>query len=646
MPEHHQRLMALRHVASQISNDEDIDALFRDLVRGAVQQGGWDLGSVMSIDLAHGYGLVITRFETSMLPQHVEDRWELATSPSLIALQTNEPVYIRDALENTQFPGYRREARERGYRTVLVLPMASRDTEGRPMVLTVASRKVRDVGEDDLTFMATVVHLGAIAVERAHRQRAQVMAHERLQRTLEAQRTLLGDVLAGGSFDQLTSSLSDLIGRPVLVIDFLANQWHASASPVPSLMDDAAWIRWLSGAQGRELSANVRDALQRYRQTRLDVPLGRPPGQVTLGAGIEPLTVDDDLVGALLTFGDDALSDLQQLLLESARFALSVQLMRSVVRFRFETRTLTELFFEIVERRWRDEGDLISRARHLGVALDAPLRMMVVDYPDQRTSVASGRAAGHLSLESHSTVELLARQLNVPMHIVTIGGGLVCLAPQDGSADATALARLAKRMSEALARSLGREPIIVMSDLCEGLEPLAREWERCWRMIRVARKFGRSGPLDMPGLGPLPMLMGAADSSDVHGFVEGTIGKLVEHDRQSGSPYLETLTEYVRSGCRSQPCADAMGLHVTTLRYRLARIQELFGIDVETPERRFAVELAIQLHALTKRAAPVTPGAAPSPEGAKSKAMPATSSPHGGGRVASASMKTLPRNRE
>lgn len=278
MPEHHQRLMALRHVASQISNDEDIEALFRDLVRCAVQQGGWDLGSVMSIDLAHGYGLVITRYETSMLPQHVEDRWELATSPSLIALQTNEPVYIRDALESTQFPGYRREAHERGYRTVLVLPMASRDTQGHPMVLTVASRKVRDVGDDDLTFMSTVVHLGAIAVERAHRQRAQVMAHERLQRTLEAQRTLLGDVLAGGSLEQLTSSLGELLGRPVLVIDFLVNQWHASASPVPSQMDDAAWARWLSGAQGRELGGTVRDALQRYRQSRLDVPLGRHVG--------------------------------------------------------------------------------------------------------------------------------------------------------------------------------------------------------------------------------------------------------------------------------------------------------------------------------------------------------------------------------
>ncbi|MGV8744184.1 helix-turn-helix domain-containing protein, partial [Pseudomonas aeruginosa] len=89
------------------------------------------VGSVMCIDLAHGYGLVLARYETSMLPQKVEDRWELATSPSLIALQKGEPVYIRDALETSQFPGYRRDAQARNYRTVLTLPMSSCDAEGR-----------------------------------------------------------------------------------------------------------------------------------------------------------------------------------------------------------------------------------------------------------------------------------------------------------------------------------------------------------------------------------------------------------------------------------------------------------------------------------------------------------------------------------
>ena len=79
-------------------------------------------------------------------------------------------------------------------------------------------------------------------------------------------------------------------------------------------------------------------------------------------------------------------------------------------------------------------------------------------------------------------------------------------------------------------------------------------------------------------------------------FLQESVGAIAEHDRENGTPYLETLSTYLQEGCRSQACADTMGLHVTTLRYRLSRIQELFGVDVETPEKRFAVELAIRLH--------------------------------------------------
>ena len=83
---------------------------------------------------------------------------------------------------------------------------------------------------------------------------------------------------------------------------------------------------------------------------------------------------------------------------------------------------------------------------------------------------------------------------------------------------------------------------------------------------------------------------------DVRSFVRESIGAIAEHDRENGTPYLETLSAYLEEGCRSQACADRLGLHVTTLRYRLSRIQELFGIDVETAERRFSVELALRLY--------------------------------------------------
>jgi DNA-binding PucR family transcriptional regulator len=586
-----QKLLAIRHVASQISVEANVEALLPELIRAACEAGGWDRGTVMSIDLEHGYAQVVTRHEKSMLPQQLEDRWQLATSPSLVALKQGDPVYIRDALEATQFPGYRREAQEHGYRTVLVFPMSSVDVQGRPMVLTVASRTVREVSDDDMTFMAAVVHLGAIAVERAHRHRSQVDANERLQSALEAQRTLLRRVLAGGSLESLTSDLGDLLGCPVMVVDFLSNSVVSSRSAAPMEFDDDGWTRMLAGARGREIASKVREAVQVYRKTSVALPVARD-----LPAAIEPLTVDNELVGALLTFGDDKASDLQLLMLESARFALSVHLMRSVIQFRFETRSLSELFFEIVERRWKSEEDVLARGGRMELSLASPLTMLVIDFPP------GSEQSSHLAIECQGVADLVASQLRVQMHVVTVGSGLVCLVPREGPDDAISLPRLAQRLSEALSRPLGREPIVVVGEICEGLESLATDWERCWRMIRIARDFGRSGPLDMPALGPLPMLVGAADSADVRNFVDGTIGKLIEHDAQHPqSMYLETLAAYVRSGCRSQPCADSMGVHVTTLRYRLSRIQDLFGIDVEAPERRFAVELAIHLDTLTRR---------------------------------------------
>lgn len=594
MSDQSSRIVSLRDVASQINSDGDLDALLKDLIKAACRHGSWDLGSVMAVDLAHGWSLVMARYETSLLPRSLSDRWELATSPALVALQRSAPVYIRDARQSEEFPGYRRDANERDYCTVLIFPMASVDGEGRPMVLTVASRKVTDVSADDLAFMATIVHLGAIAVDRAHRHRAELAAAEQMRRALGAQSSLLQEVLAGGSMDTLTAMLGDLLNAPVLVLDFFASSLAGFRSPLPE-HDDAAWRQMLDGAPGRQLLGDVREAIAYRRSGTITLRVGE---KIALDAQIEPLMVDDEAVGALLTFDEPDEGDLRKLLIESAKFALSVQLMRSVIRFRFETRTFTELFFEIVERRWRDEQDVLSRARRLGLSLAAPTRLIVIDFPDHTDATTD------FSAEAQHSVALLAGQQHLAVHTVAIGGGLVCLVPQESGTSLDLIVRFVQRISETLGSSFGKEPVVVLGDTCEGLEAYAKGWERCWRMIRVARTFGRRGVIAVPDLGPLPMLIGAADSADVRKFVDGAIGRVVTHDRSNDTAYLETLAAYVRSGCRSQACADAMGLHVTTLRYRLSRIADLFGIEVETPERRFAIELALQLHSLIEKSVP------------------------------------------
>lgn len=583
-------MLSLRDIASQINSGSDLQTALQQLIAAACRHANWALGSIMAIDAAHGYAYVVVRHDPTLIERQLPDKWELATSPSLIALQRNEPVYIRDARESVEFPGYRKEAFERDYRTVLVMPMNCRDAEGRPMVLSVIAREVAEVSEDDLAFLGTIIHLGAIAVEREHRLEAEKRSAQRLERALKAHTSLLEHVLSDGSVAPLSAMVGRMLPNPTVVVDLTANQVVASRPP-NALYDEATWQEAASTVLSRPLMKAAREAVERGTTDAVNLYLDDGRQRSTITARVEALMVDNQLVGALIIFPTNrAFSDLDLLMLDSAKFALSVQMMRSFIRFRFETRTQTELFFEIVEARWRNASDVAQRAQRLGLSFSAPQQMIVVDFPDKT------KAFGGASVDVEHTLSRVMQQASVQASLIAVEGGVVCLVPHDTGKRQERTTKLARRIAEELGRYFDEAPIVVASNRCAALSDYPPAWERCARMIRIGRSFGLTGAVSAQDFGPLPMLVAACEAGDVRGFVHESVGAIADHDRDNGTPYLETLSIYLQEGCRSQACADAMGLHVTTLRYRLARIQELFGVDVETPEKRFAVELAIRLH--------------------------------------------------
>ncbi|ANM14567.1 helix-turn-helix/GAF domain-containing protein (plasmid) [Rhizobium sp. N541] len=582
--------MSLRDVASQINSGGDLQAVLQQLIAAACRHADWALGSIMSIDAAHGYAYVIVRYDPTLIERQLPDKWELATSPSLIALQRNEPVYIPDARESAEFPGYRAEAFDRDYRTVLVLPMNCKDAEGRPMVLSVIARQITEVSEDDLAFLGTIIHLGAIAVEREHRLEAEKRSAQRLERALKAHTSLLEHVLSDGSVAPLSAMVGMMLPNPTVVIDFTANQVIAGRPP-NALYDETSWPEAASTTLARPLMKAARDAIEHGTTNAANLFLDDGIQRFKISARIEALMVDNQLVGALIIFPTSReFSDLDLLMLDSAKFALSVQMMRSFIRFRFETRTQSELFFEIVEARWGDAGDVAQRAQRLGLSFAVPQQMIVVDFPDKT------KAFGGASVDVEHTLTRIMQQASVQANLIAIDGGVVCLMPYDTSKRQERTAKLTRRIAEELGRYFGEAPVVVSGNRCDTLPDYPAAWERCGRMIRIGRSFGLTGAISAQDFGPLPMLVAASEAGDVRSFVQESVGAIAEHDRENGTPYMETLSTYLQEGCRSQACADTMGLHVTTLRYRLSRIQELFGVDVETPEKRFAVELAIRLH--------------------------------------------------
>jgi DNA-binding PucR family transcriptional regulator len=584
---------SLRDVASLINSSGDLHTILNHLVYAACHHAHWNMGGVMSIDQQDGYATVVTRYDPNLLENALEDRWLLSTSPSLQALTRNQPVIIRDAQQSDEFPGYKREAIMRGYRTVVVMPMNCRDEKGRAMVLTLQSLNVVDVTESELAFIETIVHLGAIAIDKAKRIRADRAFTDRLENTLSAHSSLMQQVLSDGSLPSVTHMIGRLLQNPIIAVDQTANQLVADRVPQQVRMTPEEWQAALAGPLGRTVLQAVRSLIDTAPGEVSELRLELDGQFLALPALIERLVVDGDVVGALILFPrDSGFSDLDNLLLDSAKFALSVQMMRSHIRFRSEQQDLSDLLAEIIERRWRDAADIATRARRLGIDVGSPARLIAVDFAQDGTPLTQATF-----LELHRSLTRIASQVDPDITATSYQNFIVFIAPVTTARAEERIRILQRRIIEEARWVLEATPIVVLSKPFSGAEHYPAAWEECNRMIRLASRLGRRGAFTSRDFGPFSVLLSAADAQEIRAFIDNTIGPIIAYDRENGTAYIETLTRFLDHGCRNQACADAMGLHVTTLRYRLGRLHELFGVEMDTPDRRFTLELAIRLYA-------------------------------------------------
>ncbi|MFD2414955.1 PucR family transcriptional regulator [Amycolatopsis pigmentata] len=72
------------------------------------------------------------------------------------------------------------------------------------------------------------------------------------------------------------------------------------------------------------------------------------------------------------------------------------------------------------------------------------------------------------------------------------------------------------------------------------------------------------------------------------------IERIYEHDREHGTSYAETALTYLAHGDVSSAAA-ALTLHHNSLRYRLARVQELFHLDLADPDIRLTAWLQLRI---------------------------------------------------
>ena len=90
------------------------------------------------------------------------------------------------------------------------------------------------------------------------------------------------------------------------------------------------------------------------------------------------------------------------------------------------------------------------------------------------------------------------------------------------------------------------------------------------------------------------LLLGTVPDDVRRAFATRVIGPVIGYDAEHGSDLLPTLEAFLRTDGSWLRCAELLHLHVNTVRYRISRVEEVTGRDLNRLEDRVDMLLALR----------------------------------------------------
>ncbi|MFD1147850.1 helix-turn-helix domain-containing protein [Saccharothrix hoggarensis] len=434
--------------------------------------------------------------------------------------------------------------------------------------LYVADRGVRHFSPDEVSLLTSLAALVAVAVEQAQRVDRATAAATHLQQRLDqatdeaaalddvqrVQSTLTALVLRGADLATLTGAAAEALQGALLVLD-PAERVIAATCPtqLPAGLD-------------------VRTGL-------LDAHTDGVPRRLAEDTWIAPITVDDRAHGGLVLRRRAPLDDAGVRLLRAVAQNVALVRMLESSAVTAEGHVREELLDDLLIPTQRSPRRLTERARRLSLDLSQP-HVVVVARPE---GGSPGRALVWASSYAYRAGGLAKSQ----------EGCVVLLLPgEDAGAVGTAV-------SAELSPLIG-QPVSVgaagpTTDLAD-IPRVHREAVRCLDVLTLLDTPGRvASPRELGFLGVL-----LSDDHDVDGFVDSTLGPVVNYDREHYTELTRTLEAYVESGGSPTYAAETLYVHPNTVSRRLTRIAALLGADWQTPSRSMEIQLALKLRRTRK----------------------------------------------
>lgn len=406
------------------------------------------------------------------------------------------------------------------------------------------------------------------------------------RRSQETYRQLTELAIEGRGLAAIVERLAVLTGKPAVMQDETGQLRLFSAprdstlrrAEVAALLEehDAQLAAWLSGAP---ISASDPPVAQ--------FPLAAP----ALGRLVAPVVGRAGVAGFLSLLGDPRrFGEVERMAVGRGAAACAIELARRQAAIDAQDQLQIGVVDELLMGSATELEAVRERALRLGYDLTQPHMALVLRLPARRQATPA-----EIDLARAVERELARLRLRAPLR--PRGESISVFYPLSGPIPDLTLKRLAEELRTTVAARLGRPDLTAgVGRLHEGLEGLRTAHAEAEQALSLGLLVLGTGRVIFFGdLGLYRLLFNLKDQAALRAFHDELLDKLVTYDQRNGSDLVRTLAAYFAANNSPTEAAERMHLHRNTFLYRLHRIRDITGLDLDDPETRLSLHLALHI---------------------------------------------------
>lgn len=380
------------------------------------------------------------------------------------------------------------------------------------------------------------------------------------------------------SLRELLCETADYICNPVAV-----------CSPVGQVIEQGG--DW---EQVKEATGNISGELWRLSQEPLSAQQPRAVLQCAkLACHVWPLAADGQFLGFLLAFARHSpLNGLDQKRLGQTAWFCTGELCSRQRILETEKRYREQFVYDMLYNNFDSEELLIRRGRRLGWDFSKPQQILIIEADHYRELPNKVQALEELRRLTESYLRSVFAQVIV---IEQYGQLVVIIPARQAESGEWKIKKMAGALQERLSQTGGIQVSIGIGKFYPSILDLCRSYQEAKQALELGRFIRESAHItQFEDLGIIHLL--AHISQEVlDDYYKEYLAPVIEYDEKNHASFLETLQVYFQQNGEFNPTAEKLYMHPNTLRYRLRKIEELLGTDLQKLENRINLSVACKI---------------------------------------------------